>query len=59
MRVFKVLCETCHRRLGLGEEWIPTRRPGGFECTRCADERFYLPARQAVSSSDPPRVAAA
>ena len=39
MPAFKVLCATCDRRLGLGEEWIPAQRPGDFECSRCATKR--------------------
>jgi hypothetical protein len=56
MPAFRVLCATCDRRLGLGEEWTPTQHPGAFECSRCAAERSRADVTcHAAGAFAPPR----
>jgi hypothetical protein len=38
MRIHKVVCEVCNRRLGVAEEWAPGSAERRFRCMRCATE---------------------
>jgi hypothetical protein len=51
MRIHKVRCEVCSRRLGVAEEWAPGSADGRFRCMKCATETTASEADATVESA--------